>query len=219
MRGWLSGLLLLALPACTDGRRPDLLVVGDSMLAWHRTTGRSVPDVVGRDLDLQVDHRAVSGSQLTRGPMAIPGRYREGPYRWLLVDGGANDLNARCRCEGCDAILDALASPDGAGGALPALVDQALADGLSVVVMGYPTLPDDARYGFDRCHDELPRLHARYRAAADRRPGVTFVDMAAAIDGEDPALFDTDRVHPSVVGAAIMGERVADAIRSAEDGP
>ena len=109
-------MLLLTFLACAEPYRGDidnaeLYTVGDSILDWFVGQG-SVPEVVGETLDRSVYNAAIAGSHFLDDE-GIPAQYQDGPWGWLIMDGGANDLNDRCRCGDCDDVLDSILSEDG----------------------------------------------------------------------------------------------------------
>ena len=194
-----------------------VLAVGDSILAWNREEGASIPEVAGRELDRVVHNVAVSGSWITGDEDdAIPAQYVEGSWDWVIADGGANDLNGECECGDCDAVMDTIIAEDARAGEYPVLADRVRAGGARLLVMSYPRLPPGARFGFDRCEAELETLSARQAALAAARDDVFFVDVRPIVDGTDLALFVADQVHPSIAGGEVMGKAVADAISAAQ---
>lgn len=191
-----------ALPSATD-----VLMVGDSVLAWNAERCQSVADHAALARGAAVTSEAVSGTELL---VSIPEQVPEGDWRAVVVDGGANDLNNQCDCGDCDAVMDALSDAAGVDGAMPALVDRLRADGAEVLLLTYYHFPDEAWYGFDRCRATLDALNARYRAMAAGRSGVEVVELGDIIDPDTtPEAYDFDAVHPSPEGAARIGEALA----------
>ena len=136
----------------------------------------------------------------------------DGGFDWLLMDGGGNDLNDRCECGDCGAVMNELLTADGSEGVIVDVVEEASAQGIKVLFMGYPDLPDGAEFGFDRCGDELIELNARLAALDAREDQLWFVSAADVVGPDDLHLFDSDRVHPSPEGCRVMGEYVAETI-------
>lgn len=188
----------------------DLLAIGDSVLAWNHRYCQSVPDHVALNLGRAVDNRAVNGARARGGDAPIPDQYEAGDWDWVLVDGGANDLNGGCDCDGCETTLDGLVAEDLADGVMVELVDRIVADGARVVLMGYYPVPDGAWYGFDDCTDEIDALDARYAALAESRDGVEFFEPGDVMDPErTPKFYAFDDVHPGADGAAALGAAIA----------
>ena len=98
-------------------------------------------------------------------------------------------------------------------GAFVDVVDLATADGARVAVVGYGQVRDDAEFGFDRCSEELDVLVERWTLLAQEREEVIFVDLRTVIVADERALYDEDRVHPSVMGSEVAGEALAEAIQ------
>ena len=185
-----------------------MLAVGDSVLAWNRLSGGDIPRVAAQATGRAADNRSVIGARVLTG---IPGQYRDGPWDWVIVNGGANDLRGGCGCTGCDDTLDALVTPDGQGGAMADFARDIVSRGPGVVLLGY--------YGtsvaggpFAACGDELTELSRRLALLADSDPAILFVDAKDAIDPANLDLYARDLAHPSAAGSALIGQLIADAI-------
>ena len=185
-----------------------MLAVGDSVLAWNRLSGGDIPRVAAQATGRAADNRSVIGARMLTG---IPGQYRDGPWDWVIVNGGANDLRGGCGCTGCDDTLDALVTPDGQGGAMADFARDIVSRGPGVVLLGY--------YGtsvaggpFAACGDELTELSRRLSLLADSDPAILFVDAKDAIDPANLDLYARDLAHPSAAGSALIGQLIADAI-------
>lgn len=211
-------LMLTLLVGCGPAVDPEgnIVAVGDSIFEWNADTGRSIPEVIAEARGQEVDNRAISGAMVLEGRDNIPGQLVGSGWDWLVMDGGGNDLNDLCGCGGCDSVLDALVSADGASGAVPDLVIPTAASGTRVAIVGYAGLPDGAEFGFSECGEELEALSARYAALADATDGVIFVDARDVVTGDDAEMFDEDLVHPSVAGSEAIGLYVAAAMTAAE---
>jgi len=208
-------LAVLVLTGCVvfpEGRESAarILVIGDSIMAWNRGDGAAIPDVIERRLGQPVLDASVPGARMRLGGLrgavglSIPRQYREGDWDTVILNGGANDLRATCGCNRCDAVLDRLARQD-----YPALIAR-LAPA-RVVIVGYCGPVRVGGGSFDGCSDELSELARRLARLAAANPRVTFVPVRAAIAG-DPRYYDTDRVHPSPEGSALIGALVARAV-------
>lgn len=191
-----------------------VLGIGDSFFAWNAEEGAGIPDVVGAELGMETFNVSVSGATVLgdedEGDWAIPNQYVSDAWTWVIMGGGGNDIEGICDCSGCDDTLDALLSADG-GGAIPALVDEALDDGAQVAWVGYPELPE-SREGFVGCDDEQALLIERLEQMAADREGVIFVDGRDAFSPDALEYYDEDHVHPSVEGSRALGELVAQRI-------
>ncbi len=196
-----------------------VLVLGDSIAAWNSEVGASVADVLAAKTGAEVTLAAVPGSRVLAGPDPVPQQYVPGPWRWVVVQGGGNDLVAECGCGACAAALDRLIGRDGRTGAIADLVRRIRADGASVALWSYYAMPDDAPFPFARCNDELVEVHARLARLAARDDGIVLVDGREVVRPARTDLYDRDRVHPSPAGSRAVGVQVAEALLNADLGP
>ncbi len=203
--------MILILTACVlgDEDRGDpngtVLAVGDSVFEWNLGSGQSAPQFAAED----VYNASIGGTMMT-GDDPIPDQYIEGNWEWILVDGGANDLNDLCECsEECGPVMDAIDE------AFDRFVDERVSAGEKVLIWGYYDPPSDAEFGFAECGEEVDELAARQAAVAEAYDGAGFVD-GRELSGD--ALFDEDRIHPSVEGSRAIGEQLRLALET-EDGP
>lgn len=193
----------------------NVLAVGDSVLAWNAGECQSVIDHLALTRGAAAINRSVSGATLLPSDNAsIPTQYVEGEWDWVVIDGGGNDLNSRCDCGACDAVLDDLVSEDGSTGAMAQLVDRALDDGARVLLLGYYDLPDGALWGFDDCDAPFDELDARYEALAAQREGVLFFPLEQVVTPADEEAYAFDKVHPSTEGSRRIGEALAAVIEA-----
>lgn len=214
--------LALLLAGCGIAPRQtggDILVTGDSVLAWNRTSGQDTGRVIAATLGRDVTSRATLGAQLQAGSLAvlggfsIPDQLSEGPWNWVVINGGANDLAATCGCTRCDAVLDDLITPDATHGAIPDLIRSARATGAQVIWVGYYDAP--ASRSFAGCRPALVEVERRIARYADTSAGVYFIDSEDVLDGTEPALLASDRTHPSAAGSALIGRFIAQQIATA----
>lgn len=189
---------------------PKIQFIGDSVLSWNGDN--AIPEVTGRILGEPVDNNARAGARLTRSSLlarSVASQFRQGPWDWVVVNGGANDLNRDCRCASCAREIDAMISQDGRQGTWPDLVTGLQAGGArSVMIVGYygPT----GRGGrTDRCADELAIVDTRLARFAAARDGVFFVDADPVMGPGTPELFASDLIHPNAQGSAAIGARIA----------
>ena len=208
--------LLLSITGCTQVERGSLTdakiyAIGDSIFEWNLSDQLSAPQEVGRILNQPVYNAAISGSQMTDdSESSIPNQYVSGEWDWIVMDGGANDLNNLCECDDCSTVQDQIESE------LTTFVTDRRSEDINIVIWGYYDLPSNARYGFDRCSDSLAELRQRQKALADTDPGILFVDGSLDITGEDLTFFDRDKVHPSTEGSTLIGSQIAQAIQDAQ---
>lgn len=197
---------------------PVILAIGDSVFAWKNQKCETIPDRVALHLDRETKLNAVNGARMSGGDYPIHGQLEEGPWEWVIMDGGGNDLNIECECgSDCGPVLDALISEDGATGEIPRLVERALRGGSRVLLYGYYEVGEKANYGFDECIGEIDELRARQSRVPDHFGGVTFVDGRDAVTLDNPKAYDFDDVHPSKEGARLVAELIAEAMLEAEE--
>ena len=219
--------VFLGLAACgesiaTSETQPArILVMGDSMMAWNRPVGGQVARALSARLGQGVDDRSVIGARhfyplpaTGAAGLRISAQARGGPYDWVVLNGGGNDLLFSCGCGACTNTMNQLVSEDGSTGAIPTLVAQLRASGARVIHTGYMRTKGVRSIvrGCRPLGDELERRLARMAA---RDPGVWFVNLANLVEVEgDTSLHSGDLVHPSVKGSARIAERVAKVIQS-----
>lgn len=191
-----------------------MLAIGDSLFAYNLRSNESIPEVAADRTGHVAFNAAISGATVLPGGevTAIPDQRVDGTWAWLVMDGGGNELNGRCGCGDCDAVLDQLVMPDGSSGAIVDIVEDAMAAGTRVVFLGYPEMPEDAEFGFSRCNPVFAEHSARMRAFAEQEPMLWFVDAFEVVRATDDAYFVSDRVHPTPEGSRVMGEHIARAI-------
>ncbi|MGR3608826.1 MAG: SGNH/GDSL hydrolase family protein, partial [Sulfitobacter sp.] len=89
----------LVLTACTDAAPKnggDILVLGDSVMAWNGSDDQSIGDVIGKVLNRQVVDKSVPGAKFSNdSPLFsaigfdIRQQYPGGRWNWVVMDGGA----------------------------------------------------------------------------------------------------------------------------------
>jgi hypothetical protein len=216
--------IVTGLSACTDTAPRgggDILVLGDSIMAWNG--GRSIPDVIANQTGRSVTSRAVPGAQSDNGSTIasavgfdIQQQFPGGRWNWVVVNGGANDLSADCGCGACGASVNALISPDGQSGSIPAFLQRLRAQtGAQVMWMGY--YAGSGSGSFAGCRDDLVEIESRIATFAAGRPGIHFIDSEDVIDRGDRGLFAGDNVHPSARGSARIGAYLAQEITAREN--
>ena len=196
-----------------------IIAIGDSVMEWNAEKGASIPDVIGEKLNRVVYNAAVSGALFVDGDApddSIAAQYVDGDWEWLVLDGGGNDVNEECGCGQCDEVLDGIISTDAAAGALPGLVDQAVASGVRVVLLGYYEIPPTGEYGFADCNPIIEQLSSRLAALAETSDDVLFVDGRDVFDSSELENYDDDHVHPSELGSERIGQAIAERILAAE---
>ncbi|MBT8153388.1 SGNH/GDSL hydrolase family protein [Epibacterium ulvae] len=222
----LIGIFLISitgLAACAEtvAHQPDarILVIGDSMMAWHGVSGRAVPDVIEDELGEPVINRATTAARMIyklpisgAAGLNIAKQYRAGAWDWVVVNGGGNDLWLGCGCHQCDRKLDKLISADGTTGAIPDLLLNLRESGAQVAFSGYLRSPGRSS-PIEACADEGNTLEARVAKLADETAGIYFVSMADLVPEDDLSFHALDRIHPSIKGSRAIGKRLAAVIQ------
>jgi acyl-CoA thioesterase-1 len=191
----------------------DILVIGDSVMAWNRLSGDDIGRVIETELDRDVVNRAALGARLRAGGLgavgglSIPDQLSAGPWNWVVINGGANDLGLSCGCTRCDGEVDLLISKDATTGAIPDLIARATAQGAKVLWVGYYRAPDSR--SFSGCRPGLVELERRIARHAGTKDGVFFVDAEDVLDPANSSLLASDKTHPSAEGSALIGRFLA----------
>jgi len=214
MRCAVLALILMCAPAFAEPLR--VLAIGDSVLAWHKWTGRDIPSVMGDVLGAQVDNDAVAGARFSNASALgravgfdVRAQFRRGPWDVVLVNGGANDMLNDCGCGACDGVLDGLLAAD-LTGEVPQFVAEIRATGAQILWMGYYA---SARSGpFAGCRPYLVQYDARMAQLAAATPGMTFIDSEDVLDPDVRANFAFDGIHPSPRGARRIGTYLAQSV-------
>ncbi len=216
--------LLLAGPtlAASPAEQPRILFMGDSMLAMHGLSGRAVSDATAKALDVPVTDRSVIGAQIIynlplTGAMGlrISSQFREGPWDWIVMNGGGNDMWLGCGCGRCARRLGKLINDTGTQGKIPKLVRRLRATGARVIYLGYLRSPGVGS-PIENCKDEGDALEARIAAMAARDPGVYFLSLANLVPYGDRSFHALDMIHPSAKASRIIGRMVANLIRNSQ---
>ena len=211
----------LATAACTDMAPKsggDILVIGDSVMAWNGRSDQAIPDVIGKTLGRQVTNKAIPGAKFQNGSALfsaigfdIQQQYPGGSWNWVVMNGGANDLGFDdCKCAACRPVVDELIGADAMSGTIPAFLTGLRDSGAQVLWMGY--YKGNGTGSFEGCRDDLVLLEQRIAQFASRTQGVTFLDSETVIDPADPTQFARDNTHPSPKGSALIGAFLAKAI-------
>lgn len=218
-RIWLGLLALFMLASCGEPVPRDgqarIMAMGDSLLAWHSGSGRSVSHALEQQLDTVVVDRSVVGAQyLYALPISgslglrIEHQYAPGSWDWVILNGGGNDLWLGCGCSKCKARLDRLVSADGTSGEIPKLVARIRAGGAKVAYVGYLRTPG-VRSPVEHCTSYGAALEGRIARMAARDGGVRFLSNADLVPNGDRSFHDVDRIHPSPKGSAAIAARLA----------
>jgi len=201
---------------------PRILVIGDSLMASHAVTGRSIAGNLRDILERDVLNRSVIGARmiyklpLTGGMgLSIPAQFRKGGYDWVVMNGGGNDLWMGCGCNRCERKMNKLIAADGRRGEIPKLMARIRKTGAQVIYVGYLRSPD-INTPIESCKDEGDELESRISALAERVSGVHFLSLHDLVPPGDLSYFGLDRVHPSVKASREIAQRVADFVTNQE---
>jgi len=218
----LSALLVLAsgLSAWAEAAKPRVLVMGDSLMAWNGTRGAAVSDALGKMLGVKVKDHAVAGARyfyhlpLTGAAgLRISAQFRGGPWDYVVMNGGGNDLLFGCGCGPCKRMLTRLIRDDGRAGAIPDLVAEIRASGAKVIYTGYLRTPG-VTSPVEACGPLGDEMDARLTRMAAETEGVIFLPLSGLVttDG-DTSYHAMDLIHPSAKGSRAIAARIAEHIR------
>ena len=191
--------------SANEGR---IQLLGDSLMSWNMLTGRSIPMVLSDQLGEKIVNRSRTGAMFR----AIARQYRPGDHEWVVLNGGGNDLWLGCGCSKCSERMGQIISEDGTSGELPELVSRIRGNGARVLYVGYLRSPD---FGspIEHCRDDGDEMERRVALMATQMDGVWLMSNKELVPPGDKSFHAIDRIHPSVKGSRVIGERIASAIR------
>ncbi|MFT6090740.1 SGNH/GDSL hydrolase family protein [Sulfitobacter sp.] len=216
-----AALLVLCSAAASHAKDPlRILVLGDSFMTSHAQSKQAVPNHLEKTLGAYVKSRAITGARY-RYFLPITGalglniskQYRDGPWDWVVINGGGNDLWMGCGCSKCERRMNQLISADGTGGDIPTLVAKARRSGAKVAYVGYLRSPG-MWSPIEHCKAEGDTLEARIAIMAKRDHGVIFVSLADMVPTGDKSFHAADMIHPSIKGSRAAAARIAKALKS-----
>ncbi|MBS9717067.1 SGNH/GDSL hydrolase family protein [Pseudohalocynthiibacter aestuariivivens] len=216
-------MLAFFLLGCTEpvsrDLNPRILAMGDSLLATHEMSGKSVSHAIEEFLGEPVIDRSVAGARFfyalpISGAMGmnISKQYRPGNWDWVVLNGGGNDLWLGCGCILCNRKLNRLIADDGESGKIPALISDLRKTGARVIFVGYLRSPG-VNSLIEHCKDEGDELERRINNFANQDEGVYFLSLKDLVPNGDRSFHTVDMIHPSVRGSAAIGARVAQIIQ------
>lgn len=213
--------ILSSCAAITPRGGGDILVIGDSVMAWNQTSNQAIADVIEAKLSRDVTARAVPGAQFDNSSSLasavgfdIQRQYPGGQLNWVVLNGGANDMGfGDCGCGDCSPLVTKLISQDGRSGLIPAFIERLQRDGAKVLWMGYYNSPGKS---FAGCVDDLAVLEERIKRNLEGGPNGYFLEGEDFIEKFDPSQFASDETHPSPKGSALLGTALADVISGAD---
>jgi acyl-CoA thioesterase I len=221
LRVFLIALLLLTggNPASSGDKDARILVLGDSMMSSNRGSGKSVAAVIEGALGQDVSDRSLPGARYFyilpitgKLGLRLTEQYRPGPWNWVVLNGGGNDLLFGCGCGNCARMLDRLVSKDGHSGAIPAYIGKIRQSRAKVIYVGYLRSPG-LQSPIKSCKPAGDELDKRLAKMAGTDPGVTFLPMSDLVPSGDRSFHQIDLIHPSAKGSRSIGLRVARLIK------
>lgn len=212
----LTATLLLATPISAETAKPRVLVMGDSLMASHRLEGAAVANDLGKLLGVAVkDHSVIAARYFHILPisgslgMRIDAQLHGGPWDYVVMNGGGNDLLFGCGCMACKKMMERLISANGKSGAIPKLVANIRATGAKVIYTGYMRTPGltSPIEGCTAVGNELERRLAKMASLDD---GVDYIPLADLVKvAGDTSYHGIDLVHPSRKGSAAIAALIA----------
>lgn len=209
----------LSLPATAQSSKPSILVMGDSLMASNKVKGGAMSKALGDALGVKVKDHSVFGARYFHilpitgaAGMRIDAQFRGGPWDYVVMNGGGNDLLFGCGCGACKKMLDRLVSADGTSGAIPELVREIRRTGSKVIYTGYLRTPG-VTSPVEACGPLGDKMDRRLEAMAKSIEGVSFVRLADLVktDG-DTSYHAVDLVHPSIKGSRAIAAKVLEVI-------
>ena len=211
---FLASLARAETPVTSTKGAPRVLTIGDSLMAFHSTTGRSISHNLTKALGTKVTDRSLVGARMgyklpISGALglSIPMQFR-GDWDWVVMTGGGNDLWLGCGCHKCDRRLNKLIHPSGTKGQIPQLMAKIHESGARIIYVGYLRSPDIGS-PIESCKDEGDELERRVAALASRVDGIDYISLQDLVQPGDKSFFAIDRVHPSVKASRYIAARVA----------
>lgn len=215
-------LIFLVLVSCGEpvstAKDARILILGDSMIASNRSTGQSVAGMLEATLGEDILDKSVAGARYFyalpisgSAGIRLTAQYRDGPWDWVVLNGGGNDLLFGCGCGKCRAIIDRLVSEDGRKGAIPAFVTMIRGTGAKVIYAGYLRNPG-VQTPIKACGPAGNELDRRLTRMAQHDSGVTFLPMSDLVPYGDRSYHQFDLIHPSVKGSRAIAARIAKAM-------
>lgn len=219
---WRTFVLTIALasgllgPARADPSQLRILVMGDSLMASNRHLDGSVAQALGQALHIQVQDHSIPGARYFMGvplistsDLKIGAQFRQGPWDYVVLNGGGNDLLFGCGCGACLRMMSRLISQDGTTGAIPELVAKMRSEGAKVIYTGYMRTPGVIS-PVESCGPLGDEMDRRLTLMEAKDEGFHFVLLADLVtqDG-DRSYHGIDMVHPSVKGSRAIAARIA----------
>lgn len=201
---------------------PDakVIAVGDSLMAWNSMSGSAIPDVVEQRIGAPVLDRSASAAWMQtkftddgKPTSGVQAQFIKGQWDWAIVNGGGNDLMLGCGCSRCGPVLDKMISVDGQSGQVPSFLREIRKTGTKVIYVGYLRSPELIT-PIEHCKSEGDEFEERIAKLAEHDDGIIYVSAQDVAKPGDASYFSFDLIHPSRKSSRIIGERVAEVIKS-----
>lgn len=213
----------LTLLACGETVTPDttarILLLGDSMMAANSAENQTVADGIEAALGQEVIDRSVIGARYFyflpisgAAGLRLDAQYRSGPWKWVVLNGGGNDLLFGGGCGKSTTQLDRLVTPDGKHGAIPAFVANLRTSGARVLYVGYLRNPGRST-PIKACGPAGNEMDRRLAKMAALDTGVDFMPLSDLVPYGDISFHQLDRIHPSAKGSRAIAARIAEHIK------
>lgn len=206
--------------ATSENAGLHILAMGDSLMASHAISRRSIADFAGKALNQRIKDHSVLGARMIYNlpisgalGLSIPKQYRKGDWDWVVLNGGGNDLWLGCGCSRCERKMNKLIAKDGDKGRIPELISKIRTGGARVVYVGYLRSPGVGSM-IEECRDEGDELEQRIEQMAKADKGVFFVSLKDLVPYGDRSYHMVDMIHPSIKASRAIGLRVARVIKN-----
>ncbi|MBV2359606.1 SGNH/GDSL hydrolase family protein [Thalassococcus sp. CAU 1522] len=212
--------LCLLVPSPVAAEVPRVLLIGDSLLASHKVSGRSVAHYLERYLEAPVRNRSVLGARMiyklpVTGALglSIPAQFRtDEDWDIVIVNGGGNDLWMGCACRRCDRKMNRLISESGTRGEVPKLLARIHKTGARIIYVGYLRSPGIVT-PIEACKDEGDAFEARIATLAGKVQGIDYLSLQDLVPHGDASWLALDGVHPATKTSREIARRLADMIK------
>jgi len=204
----------------TSTTKSRILLLGDSMMAANSIGRNTVADGIEAALGQEVIDRSVPAARYFyflpisgAAGLRLDAQYRPGPWKWVVMNGGGNDLLFGGGCGKSTKQLDRLVTPDGKHGAIPAFVANLRASGARVLYVGYLRNPGMAT-PIKACGPAGNEMDRRLAIMASLDKGVDFLPISDLVPYGDTSYHQLDRIHPSPKGSRAIAARIAKHIKT-----
>jgi hypothetical protein len=132
---------------------------------------QSIPDEVGKALQVSAYNRAISGASFygvidDAELINVKDQYEPSNLDWVLMSASGNGVNDKCNCNVCGDVINGIISSDATTGELSNLVNQVKQNGYKMVFVMYLQILIDAEYEFNQCGEEFSEVELRIKPLA-----------------------------------------------------